>query len=103
MELAEAADRYLKGETRNVEVVTTLSKGSDPNGRDFFMLYNCIRESNILFWTPEILKRIIKEEKWRKWQWIGREFKAATLGDYLTKHPPKRDRGQARRCRKADR
>jgi hypothetical protein len=88
MEVSEAADRYLSGDWKNPEVWQTLQAGSDSSGRDWFLLYHSLKEVGSLKDVPVILKRIINGEEWRAWKWINRDFKASSLGAYLTKRPP---------------
>ena len=88
MELSEAAGRYLAGEIKDPEVLATLQRGSDTFGRDYFLLYQSLKEAGSLRDIPPILKRIIKSRGWKKWRWIDREFTAKNLAEYLTKPPP---------------
>lgn len=88
MEVTEAAERYLDHD-EDPEVYDTLARASDANGRDFFMLSTCLRQTLYLSMVPDILKRIIKKGAWKKWKWIDSEFHAESLADYLTKHPPR--------------
>lgn len=89
MDVNEAVDRYLQGQTLNMEVRETLDRGSDENGREFFLLYSTLQRARNLKSVPEMLKRIIKAGTWKKWTWVGRTFEAQTLAEYLTRPIPK--------------
>lgn len=89
MDVNEAVDRYLQGQTLNIEVRETLDRGSDENGREFFLLYSTLQRARNLKSVPEMLKRIVKQGTWKKWTWVGRTFEAQTLAEYLTRPIPK--------------
>jgi hypothetical protein len=89
MDVSEAAERFLLGETRNSEVLNSLNRDSDENGRYYYLLLNSMRNSDVLFRAPDLLKDVIKKQRWKHWHWIGKQFVAPSLGAYLTAHPPK--------------
>ena len=89
MEIDEAGRRYLAGETNNPEVLDALERGSDEHGRQYYLLYKSVIYRETLNDVPKRLKKIIKKEAWKRWHWIGSDFQAASLTEYLTKHPPK--------------
>jgi hypothetical protein len=88
MDVNEAVDRYLQGQTLNLDVQDALNRGSDQNGREFFLLYSTLQRARNLKSVPEMLKRIIKQNTWKKWTWVGRTFEAQTLAEYLTRPIP---------------
>jgi hypothetical protein len=46
-------------------------------------------DSGRLKYIPALARRVIEHQAWKKWRWIGNDFSAATLDDYVTAHPPK--------------
>jgi hypothetical protein len=84
LDVVTAGQRYLDGNRRNTEVLHALSLGGDPAGQDYFLLVRGVHEARSLAALPEILARVIREERWRRWRWAGREHTAPTLLTYLT-------------------
>jgi hypothetical protein len=87
MDVVTAGQRYLDGDRRNTEVLHALSLGGDAAGQDYFLLVRGVHEARSLAGLPEILARVIREERWRRWRWV-REYSAPSIAAYLTRPLP---------------
>lgn len=61
---------------------------ADAAGVDYYVLMQSIN-SNRLKDVPHILSNVIKRASWKRWRWIGNEFTASTIEEYVSRHPPK--------------
>jgi hypothetical protein len=60
----------------------------DAAGMTYYLLLKTI-DTGRLKDVPKLFADVIEQQAWKHWRWIGNEFSASTLDDYITKHPPK--------------
>jgi hypothetical protein len=65
-----------------------LAGRADTAGISYYSLLNAI-DTGRLKDLPKLLTLIIERGSWKRWRWIGNDFEASSLEDYITKHPPK--------------
>jgi hypothetical protein len=61
---------------------------ADESGASIYLLYSGVQKNDLRL-IALTLKGIIKQEKWRKWRWVGEEFECKSLRECLRNHPPR--------------
>jgi hypothetical protein len=57
-------------------------------GINYYMLSRSI-DTNKLRDIPALLAEIIEQGAWKKWRWVGSDFTAASIDEYVTVPPPR--------------
>jgi hypothetical protein len=76
-------------EAQNIDILSERAAGRcDSAGINYYMLSRSI-DTNKLRDIPALLAEIIEHGAWKKWRWVGSDFTAASIDEYVTVPPPR--------------
>lgn len=64
-----------------------MQQDCDDAGKSYYDLYRAYQYGDLKE-LPALFSRVVRDGLWKKWTWVGQEFTATSIVEYIEKSPP---------------